>query len=227
MNPPWKQYQEDCASFFRHLGLSAEVEKIVDGARGTHAIDIVISGVISGIPITWIVECKAWKTNIPKDKVLTLLSIVQDTGADKGILLSEIGFQSGAILNAKNTNLLLTSLDDLKEQVKESLNESIIANIHWRLRRIQGRLHDLHDDKLSKRSIHIDQLVKIMNIDLAFDRAIRGEYPVLYCCIPFSIEKRFYANTLEELVAQSNKLLCEAEAYVSLYEANIPPKQKS
>ena len=53
-----------------------------------------------GIPHLRILECKHWKTCIPKEKVMVLQAIVQDIGADKGFLLSEIGFQSGAIAAA-------------------------------------------------------------------------------------------------------------------------------
>ena len=49
-----------------------------------------------GFEVTWIVECKYWQTPVNKLHVLALREIVTDTGADRGILLSESGFQVDA-----------------------------------------------------------------------------------------------------------------------------------
>jgi hypothetical protein len=219
MNPPWKKYQETCAKFFRDLGLIAEVEKAVNGVRGSHIVDVLVTGTISGIGLTWVIECKAWKTNIPKEKVLTLVSIVQDIGADKGILLSEVGFQSGAIRSAKGTNVLLTSIKDLKDQVQDKLFESTIARLHWRLTQVTKRLYVSYNDS----RFHIssqEQLIKIMFLEHAFDEALQGCFPTMYTRIPCPNEQRFYAHSFDELVEVSNALLSEAEAFAYKYEAN-------
>ena len=47
-----------------------------------------------------------------------LAEVVKDVGADRGVLLSESGFQSGAARAAKNTNIELTSLKDLRARVQ-------------------------------------------------------------------------------------------------------------
>jgi hypothetical protein len=52
---------------------------------------------------------------IPKEKVFALRSIVEDTGADRGFLMAQSGYQSGALEAARLTNVVLTSLADLKE----------------------------------------------------------------------------------------------------------------
>ncbi|MHA1280489.1 MAG: restriction endonuclease [Candidatus Helarchaeota archaeon] len=39
------------------------------------------------IEFKWIVECKAWKNNVPKEKAMELISILQDIGADRGFFL--------------------------------------------------------------------------------------------------------------------------------------------
>ena len=128
----WKEYQNNAASFFKGLGLSASVERGVDGARGTHEIDVFVEGKAYGVPFIWVVECKAWKSNIPKEKVMALSSIVQDVGADRGFLLSEIGFQSGAIKATKNSNITLTSLEDLRFNIGADIEELTIASFVWR-----------------------------------------------------------------------------------------------
>src|SRR6185503_17263906 len=93
----WQTYQNETAQFFRTLGFDATVDTSVHGARGKHKIDVLVEFHHAGVRTRWIVECKYWKTSIPKEKVLALQSIAQDIGADRAFLLSEKGFQSGAI----------------------------------------------------------------------------------------------------------------------------------
>ena len=109
----WRRYQDDAAGFFASIALKSEVDARVEGARGVHKIDVLVSGKIHGLSIRWVIECKDWSVSIPKEKVIALQGIVQDIGADRGILLSEVGFQSGAIRSSRNTNVTLTSLGRL------------------------------------------------------------------------------------------------------------------
>jgi len=58
---------------------------------------------------------QALAKKVTKLHVLALREIVADVGADRGILLSEAGFQSGAIEAAKLTNVHVTSLARLRD----------------------------------------------------------------------------------------------------------------
>ena len=109
----WHEYQEAVAEVFRNLGCSAEVGKTLEGARGTHDIDVYVTFEKFGYECRWIIECKLWSTPVDRSVVLTLQSIAQNVGADRGLIFSESGFQSGAQTAAQNTNVLLqTSLED-------------------------------------------------------------------------------------------------------------------
>ncbi|SRR6266540_3869126 len=68
----WQKYQEEAAKFFRTLGLYSTIEAKIDGARGKHWVDVYVQGNLHGIRFKWVVECKAWRTNVPKEKVLAL-----------------------------------------------------------------------------------------------------------------------------------------------------------
>lgn len=83
--------------------------------RSSHNVDVVVRSKHVGFEILWLTECKAWKAAIPKEKVFALRSIVDDTGADRGFLMAESGYQSGSLEAARLTNVVLTSLADLKE----------------------------------------------------------------------------------------------------------------
>src|ERR1017187_7591686 len=109
MSSHWREYQEQAASFFRGLGLTARVEHTLEGARGVHVVDVYAFGKFHGVSFKWIVQCKDWKSNVPKEVVLAFSAVVQDVGADRGFVLSEIGFQSGALRVAQKTNVTLTS----------------------------------------------------------------------------------------------------------------------
>jgi hypothetical protein len=117
--PPWRDYQDEAAKFFRSLGLEARVDATIEGARGRHAVDVLVSLRRAGSVQFWVVECKWWRRPVGKDRVLTLVGVVDDVGADRGVMLSESGFQAGAIRAAKNSSITLTSLRDLRENASE------------------------------------------------------------------------------------------------------------
>ena len=93
----------------------AKTNVTVHGVRTNHNVDVVVRSKHAGFEILWLTECKAWRTAVPKEKVFALRSIVEDTGADRGFLMAERGYQSGALEAARLTNVVLTSLADLKE----------------------------------------------------------------------------------------------------------------
>lgn len=111
----WREYQEATAAVFRRLGCNAQVNYRAKGVRASHDVDVYASFMRSGILCTWVIECKFWKTPITKEKVLALKSIIDDLGADRGIIVSEKRFQPGAQDAARGTNItLVTSLQEFE-----------------------------------------------------------------------------------------------------------------
>ena len=111
----WRQYQEETASFFRGLGCSVDVEAVVHGPYAEHRVDVWVQFVRYGVQCKWVVECKLWNSNVSKEKVMALKAIVDDVGADRGIIITEKGFQSGAYDAARGKNLtLVTALEEFK-----------------------------------------------------------------------------------------------------------------
>nr|WP_315595528.1 restriction endonuclease [uncultured Cupriavidus sp.] len=120
----WRHYQEATAEVFRRLGCNAQVDYQAKGARATHDVDVYATFVRSGIPCTWVIECKLWKHRVPKEKVMALRGIIDDLGADRGILISEAGFQPGAHDAARGTNItLITSLEDFERTALAATTE--------------------------------------------------------------------------------------------------------
>jgi hypothetical protein len=129
----WSDYQQETAEFFASLGLKTSVDRTVHGARGTHRVDVWVTFRYLDLEIKWLVECKFWQTAVPKAAVLTLQQIAQDVGADRAFLMSETGFQSGAVKVTKNTNVTLTSLDDLRASAKEDILHASLAAANRRI----------------------------------------------------------------------------------------------
>ena len=216
MSTSWQNYQLQAAEFFKRLGFHAEVEAKITGARGSHKVDVLVSGELHGIKFRWIIECKHWKSNIPKEKVMALSSIVQDLGADRGFLLSETGFQSGAIRAANHTNLTLSSLDDLKLEAQASLVKDESTGLLIRRDRTHKRLWKLHKLSGDYMSHFMRPMGEIAFVDLALDEAIQGNFPVIYTVT--EKDERPTANSWEELVNKISALLDKAEKYADQYE---------
>lgn len=125
----WKNYQEKVADFFRSLGLDAETDATVQGVRTKHNVDVLVKSHHAGFDVTWIIECKHWKSKVSKLHVLALREIVQDTGADRGILLAEAGFQSGAIEAANLTNVQVTSLENVGKSASTAINSMKLRDL--------------------------------------------------------------------------------------------------
>jgi len=114
MEMDWYDYQEEAAAVFRSMGLEAATNVTVQGARTSHDVDVLVKSQHAGFDVTWIVECKHWKTPVSKLHVLGLRQIAADLGVDRGILLCEAGFQSGAVEAANLTNIQVTSLANIR-----------------------------------------------------------------------------------------------------------------
>ena len=129
----WRDYQEEAASFFRELGLEAETDARVEGVRTAHDVDVLVTFNHAGMSLKWLVECKHWKRRVSKLHVLGLREIVSDVGADRGILLAEKGFQSGASEAAGKSNVSLTSLAGLRRTASDALNQQRLSAFPLRL----------------------------------------------------------------------------------------------
>lgn len=147
--PKWRLYQDEVAQLFEDLGLNAVVDDQIAGVRGVHAVDVAVRSEKIGLPQLWIVECKLWKRKVNKEHVLALQAIVQDVGADRGLLLSETGFQSGAIRAAHASNVTLTSLADLRANSQDELTELGLIECHRELDRLKAEI-----DALGTTTIH-------------------------------------------------------------------------
>jgi len=137
--PEWYEFQETICSHFNSIGVRAETNVKIQGVRTSHDIDILVKTKYLGQDLLWLVEAKKWESKVNKLQVLGLRTIVDDVGADRGFIISEKGFQSGAIEAAKNTNIRLITLSQLMIETKELVQSEIIKSYRKRLFLIEHR----------------------------------------------------------------------------------------
>jgi hypothetical protein len=189
MDVAWKKYQEDAATLFRSLGFSAKVEANIQGARSLHNVDVLVTFNIGGVPVQWIVECKRWKSRVSKVHVAALSEIVKDLGADRAFMLSEVGFQAGAVSLATHTNISLTSLEELRtdalDDVRRVRSLAILRQTAILEEQLRRFLYDERGQMPALRLVDFDSVVELLAdclvINLALKNSSFGLYPRQTC----------------------------------------------
>lgn len=96
--------------------------KVTDGE---YQVDILITHKIANMEYRTIGECKMYKRPVGRDKVEILYSRMQSVHAQKGVLISTSGFQSGAVEFAREHSICLIQL--IEAEVKYITNCAISA----------------------------------------------------------------------------------------------------
>jgi restriction system protein len=228
MTPSWTAYQEEAAEFFRSLNLEASTNVTLQGVRTTHDIDVFVKVDVFGFEVRWLIECKHWKTPVTKLHVLALREIVSDLGADRGILLCEVGFQSGAIEAANLTNVQVTSLAALAESSRDTIYAARLRELYNRTEKCKDRYWAIPKDVRIEHGIRSDvgeppvysgSAVVQLSQEL-LSRAFRGAYPIqvhaferhLHPELPDEIRNN------EEMVVVLERLLADFETRLAVVE---------
>jgi len=226
-------YAEEAAMFFEAQGLTAEIEKRMDGARGAHNIDVLVTGKLQSFEIRWIIECKDWRSNVPKEKVLALQAITQDVGADRAFLLSETGFQAGAIRCAQFTNITLTSLKDLREQTHDQLAQALLWSLYLRVSQV---IVDLNNEPvriylagpatgcLYQNPLIDERILQMKRLEQGLIESFRGRLPVAYGFD--NVGHPLLAHDLEELIDATQACLVDAEKMLARLRTDHPSRQE-
>lgn len=183
----WYKFQEEIRKVFIKLGCDAETNVRVRGVRTFHDIDIYVNSKYIGQNIKWVIEAKYWNKRVSKLHVLALRQIVDDIGADKGFIISENGFQKGAIEAATNSNISLQTFDDLLKISSETFQNEILKTYSRRLNYILNRYfshsknirikYELREDPyVFKRKFSV--YVLLIAISDAIISGIKNEYPI-------------------------------------------------
>ena len=223
----WKDYQEQAASFFCALGLDAETDVTIQGARTKHDVDVLVKSHHAGFDVTWIIECKYWKSKISKLHVLALREIVNDTGADRGILFAEGGFQSGAIEAATLTNIQVTSLADVEHSASNAINSMRLRDLFDRLMWCKEEYWEIPKSMRIESGLRTDVNTgysgdwTIKAGDNLMLKGFRGEYPIIPDEIHRIISKEIIGQEIPNRIENLNELLAFVNPLVENLENKI------
>jgi hypothetical protein len=114
--PPtsWQDLETGVARILTECGYDAEVQKNVDLARGDATVDVWADDHSSPQNVI-AVECKHWVRPATKNVVHAFRSVVGDSGANTGFIVSSAGFQRGAIEAAEYSNVRLLDWHQFQE----------------------------------------------------------------------------------------------------------------
>lgn len=184
-NKDWYSFQEEICDYFFSLGFSSETNKRIQGVRTNHNIDVYVQTKFMGQDLKWIIEAKKWQSKINQLQVLALRTIVDDIGADKGFIISEYGFQKGAMEASRNTNIHLLTFNELKVQTHEFIEKDIFKHFLDRLELIDRRykshnkfVREKYDLKLDHGDRHYSVFFVVTKAEEAINLALKKEYPI-------------------------------------------------
>ena len=111
----WRDLQSEVGQILHECGFHAEVDITIQTARGTVNVDVYAEDRSRMPEIRYLIECKHWKTRVPKTVVHAFRAVVSDFGANVGLFVSSVGFQSGAFDVAKNSPLRLVEWREFQD----------------------------------------------------------------------------------------------------------------
>jgi restriction system protein len=111
----WRDFQTHVAAILSECGVETVVEKELEIARGRIEIDVWAHDASSVPAQTYLIECKHWSKAVPQAVVHGFRTVVGDSGANWGAIVSSNGFQRGAHEAAQYTNVVLLSWETFQE----------------------------------------------------------------------------------------------------------------
>jgi hypothetical protein len=112
----WRDLENSVAGILQECGMAVQQQVHLPLPRGAVDIDVLAEDTVDGITHRIVCECKNWRTNVPQEKVHAFRTIMQETGANRGYIISRTGFQAGAHDAAQATNIELVTYAQFQER---------------------------------------------------------------------------------------------------------------
>lgn len=111
----WKQYEKEILEEFRQVYPNATIlpnQFIVGRKTGKRRqVDILIEDYVAGVRFLIAVDCKSYMRKVDVKKVESFIGMMDDLGAQYGIIVTQKGYTSGALLRAHNESNVRVELD--------------------------------------------------------------------------------------------------------------------
>ena len=123
-----------------------------------------------------VVECKNYSTPVKAEKVEALVTKSRDANADKAIMFSASGFQSGAIEVARRHAVMLFSIRDPEEIPEDFLMpETILVNniFDFSILGVNGEVYVLPEDPMRLRYFAENTIIRHPNGTVTIEQLVR------------------------------------------------------
>jgi restriction system protein len=130
VDPPesWQDLEARVAQILSECGYDVEVQKKVRLARGEVNIDVYAVDHTSP-PNIFAFECKLWTRPATRSVVHAFRTVVGDSGANTGFIISTAGFQQGAVDAAAYSNVRLLDWAQFQEMFVERWFEYFVDRV--------------------------------------------------------------------------------------------------
>jgi len=156
----WKDLQIKTAKIFEDIGYVTFIEKNIQTVRGVVNADVICTKKSGPFEDKIIIECKYWSKNIPKSVIHSFRTVISDSGASFGYIITKKGFQSGAIEATNTSNVRLLSFEEFQASARSVWLRKVIDDIHenaYSLRRYCNPTETCFDNYLEKLSRNTQQ----------------------------------------------------------------------
>jgi len=205
----WKDLQNEVGEILIQCGFTVEVEKKVTTARGEAELDVYAEEIVKGRKYTIICECKFWNSKIPQSVIHGFRTILGDTGANKGYIISLKGFQSGSVKATNFTNLDLITWEEFQHEFCSSWIENyFIPTITEELDLLLGYTEPLVQKWMCEVPDHEIEIIKSLREKyLAFSMIVMSctSYVQIFSkkdrfpSLPLSQDEKFTQEALEAI----------------------------
>ncbi len=116
--PPWQEFEKLTARIHVAFCRDSEVkwsEKLIDGSGGERQIDVTIRSKLGPHPVLGIVSCKCEKRPVAIAEVESFVTVKNDLKAGIAIMVSNSGYQKGALAKAKAHGVRLWTLQQAEK----------------------------------------------------------------------------------------------------------------
>ena len=133
-----KEYEATTAALYQALGEGSGItiegfgaSCRVEGKSGSwYQIDVLAKQSNGLQTVRTAIECKYWKKRVTRNVVSNLITLLEDTNIEKGVVVSREGFSSGAISLAKERNISLVEFREPNDADWEGKIKTVHINLH-------------------------------------------------------------------------------------------------
>lgn len=207
----WKEYEEITKYVYETLGNASGTKIVgygrtceVKGKSGvSHQIDVLTSHSDGVHNYQTAIECKYWDKKVNKEIVMKVAEIIEDSGINKGVVVSKMGFTEDGISYAKYKNIALVELreiekrdwqDQLKKPSFQVASVSITTFVERRRPEISNIIIDSTNDNLISGKINPRQMAVRHNSgeEVSLDQYFEAFKRMLHDHEPEKVVEKYY-----------------------------------